>query len=265
LTPRPIVVAKLGGILVGDAAQVEAFWRQIAVLREEFDVIVVHGGGPQATALAKRLGHEPRIVHGRRVTTPLDLRIVQWTIRGELNSSLVAAASRHGIRAVGVSGVDGGLVSVQRRPPWSVEGENVDFGFVGDVVGIEPELLRALLAQGFTPVIAPIASDDAGVCYNVNADTIACEIAGAVNAARFLLVTESGGVRDVSGTLLAQIDADGFSEGQTKGWIQGGMLVKLEVGFRALSAGVPDVRVAAPDDLVAGERATRVANGGAAG
>ncbi|QXD14380.1 acetylglutamate kinase [Rhodocaloribacter litoris] len=257
---RPVVV-KVGGALVAEPERLDPLWAAVARLRETTPVVLVHGGGPQATAMARRLGHEPRIVHGRRVTSDLDLDIIRWTLRGELNTHLVAQAHRHGVPAAGLSGADGGLVRVVRRPPWQVDGETVDFGWVGDVEAVRPGIVAALLAGGFVPVIAPLGIDAAGQVYNVNADTVARHLATALGAAAFLLVTEAGGLRRTPSdpaSLLDRCDAATFERGVADGWIQGGMRVKLAVAFEALRAGIPDVYVLAPDDLLERRRATRI-------
>ncbi|HLA64670.1 MAG TPA: acetylglutamate kinase, partial [Rhodothermales bacterium] len=224
-------------------------------------VVVVHGGGPQATALARRLGHEPRIVAGRRVTTDLDLQIALWAFRGELNARLVAGATARGVPAVGMSGADGGLVEVVRRPPREVDGETVDFGHVGDVVKTHPAVLSALLDRGFVPVVAPVCADRTGGLYNVNADTVALALARALGARALLLVAEVGAVYNAypdPASRLAVLDAAAFAAGVAAGWIEGGMRPKLEVGFEAVAAGVDEVRVCAPDALADPTSGTRL-------
>ena len=251
-TSNPIVV-KLGGAVLQNADAVQAVWSGLAALGRP--AVVVHGGGPQATALARRLGHEPRLVHGRRVTTDLDLEIALWAYRGELNARLVGSGLAAGVQAVGLSGVDGGLVRVERRPPREIDGQRVDFGWVGDVTGADPATLHALLAAGFTPVVAPLGVDRAGQIYNVNADTIALEVAAALGAESLVLVAEVGALRSDPrdpATALASISPDEAAAGQAGGWISGGMRVKLDVGFEALRRGVGRVRIAAPDALASG-------------
>ena len=257
---RPIVI-KVGGALVGSADLLAPLWDAVRTLRESAPVLIVHGGGPQATALARQLGHEPRIVHGRRVTTDLDLSIIQWTLRGELNTRLVAQAVRHGLPAVGLSGVDGGSLRVHKRPPWVMDGEEVDFGWVGDIDRLETNLLEYLLERSFVPVFAPLGSDGEGNVYNVNADTVACTLAAAFSAVQFLLVTETGGVQKEVGqpaSRLSRIDERLFQEGVGTGWIGGGMRVKLNVAFDARRGGIPEVYILAPDDILTRERGTRV-------
>ena len=244
------VVVKLGGAVLADAGAVAAVWA--GVRASPAPVVVVHGGGPQATALARRLGHEPRVVAGRRVTTDLDLDVALWTLRGELNARLVASGGAAGARAVGVSGADGGLVTVSRRPARDVDGETIDFGWVGDVVAVDPTVLLVLTAAGFTPVVASVSPDADGTLYNVNADTVAFEVAAALGAGRLDLVTEAGGVRrDVAdpGSLVRRLTASEVEAGVAEGWIAGGMRPKLETATAALARGVRSVRVCAPADL----------------
>ena len=244
------VVVKLGGAVLADAGAVAAVWA--GVRAERAPVVVVHGGGPQATALARRLGHEPRVVAGRRVTTDLDLDVALWTLRGALNVRLVAAGAAAGVRAVGVSGADGGLVTVRRRPPRPVDGDVVDFGHVGDVVGVDPTVLLALAAAGFTPVVASVCADAAGALYNVNADTVAAEVAAALGAGRLDLVTEAGGVRREASdpaSAVRRLTAAEAEAGAAEGWIAGGMRPKLETALAALGHGVRSVRVCAPADV----------------
>ena len=251
-------VVKLGGAVLADAEAVAAVWA--GVRASAVPVVVVHGGGPQATALARRLGHEPRVVAGRRVTTDLDLDVALWTLRGALNARLVAAGGAAGVRAVGVSGADGGLVTVSRRPPRPVGGETVDFGHVGDVVSVDPTLLLVLTAAGFTPVVASVCADAAGALYNVNADTVASEVAAALGAGRLDLMTEAGGVRrdaDDPDSIVRRLTAAEAEAGVAEGWIAGGMRPKLETAVAALGRGVPSVRVCAPGD-VAGRGGTVV-------
>ena len=260
LDTKPVVV-KVSGTLLDDAAAMEAFWQAVATLQASTPVVVVHGGGKQATAMARRLDHEPRVVNGRRVTSALDLDIVQWALRGKLNTQLVAEAAQHGLTAVGLSGVDGGTVQVAKRPPWTVDGEAVDFGWVGDVQAADPDLLCTLLAQGLVPVVAPLGIDTDGQVYNVNADTIARTLADALSAAELLLVTATGGVRrhpQKAASQIAVCDETLFAEGKQVGWIRNGMQVKLNVAFEALRAGVGEVVICAPDDLIARSHATRV-------
>ena len=257
---KPIVI-KIGGAVLDEPESMETFWQQVMHLHEAAPVVIVHGGGKQATNLARRLGHEPRIVHGRRVTTDLDLEIVQWTLRGSVNAGLVAQAARHGLTAVGLSGADGGLLRVHKRPPWAVDDAMVDFGWVGDVERVETAVVESLLKADFVPIVAPLGIDAEGQLYNVNADTVAHAIATALDAAQLLLVTQSGGVRRVADDAtshLAHCTRATYDHGLEAGWINGGMGVKLHIAFEALNAGIAEVFILAPDDLLTRAYATQV-------
>ncbi|MGB3545164.1 acetylglutamate kinase [Rubrivirga sp.] len=252
-TPNPEprtgpTVVKLGGAILEDESAVAAIWSGL----ERARAVVVHGGGPQATALARRLGHEPRIVAGRRVTSDLDLEVALYTLRGALNARLVASARAAGVRAVGVSGADGELVTVSRRPPIEVDGTMVDFGHVGDVEGVDPSVLEALIGTGFTPVVATVCADHEGALYNVNADTVASEIAAALGSPRLDLVTEAAGVRrdpEDPDSLLPRLTRAEVEAGISQGWIGGGMRPKLTTALAALDRGVPAVRICGPYGL----------------
>ncbi len=249
---RPTVV-KLGGAILSDAAAVAGVWAGVAAM--DGPVVVVHGGGPQQTEIAARLGHTPRFAAGRRVTTDLDLRVALWALRGEINARLVASAQAHGLSAAGIAGSDGPTVVVTKRPPRDVDGETVDFGHVGDVVRVETGLLLALLGAGIVPIVAPVSTDTLGGLFNVNADTVAMEIAAALSAARLLFVAEAGGVfHDLAdpSTRLDTLDAATAARGVAEGWIADGMRPKLDTGFAALARSVGDVRVCAPGALAAG-------------
>lgn len=256
-----MIVVKIGGTLIDRQGAPAVLWTALRALQAAQPVVLVHGGGAYASQVARRLGHTPRMVQGRRVTTDLDLEIILWTLRGALNARLVAQAGSVGLDAVGLSGVDDGLLQVQRRPPWQVDGEQVDFGWVGDVQGARPAVLHLLLNAGRLPIVAPMGSDATGQIYNVNADTAALTLAQALGAERLYLVTEVGGVfRDPAdpGSQLARCTRQDFATGCAEGWIQGGMRVKLEVAFQALNAGVSDVYILSPHHLTSPTQGTQI-------
>ena len=249
-------VIKLGGALLEE--DLSPMWDALHDLQATSEVIIVHGGGPQTTALATRLGHVPTIVEGRRVTTDVDLDILNWVIRGELNSRLVAEAGARGIRAAGVSGADGGTLMVHRRPPWQMDGREVDFGHVGDVDRVDPTLILSLLQSGILPVVCPPGVDADGNRYNVNADTVALEVAAAVGASDLLLLTGSGAVLDAGGHPLRRLSRMAAEEAVRSGWIAGGMKVKTDIGFAALDRGMKEVWIASPGSLSDRTNATRL-------
>lgn len=254
-------VIKIGGSLLQQSDELGSFWEGLQELQKHASLVLVHGGGAQATAMARRLEHEPRIVEGRRVTSDLDLDIVLWTMCGQLNTTLVARASQHDLSPIGLTGADDDMLRVTKRPPWEIDGETIDFGWVGDVDHVNTTLLDYLLEADFFPIVAPLGIDAEGRLYNVNADTVACAIARALEASEFLLVTDSGGVqRDINdpSSRLDRCTRQTFETGKNEGWIEGGMQVKLHTAYEALDGGVEEVRILAPDDIAARRRGTKV-------
>ena len=251
-------VIKLGGAVLG--TDLDPFWEQIKQLQQESEVILVHGGGPQTTALARRLGHEPTIVHGRRVTTELDLNILTWVISGQLNTELVAQAGSHGIPSVGLSGADAGLVTVEKRPTWKVDGSAIDFGHVGDFLSSNTTPILALLQAGLLPILSPPGVDAAGKLYNINADTVALELSTALHADTLIMVTGSGGVLDADGNEIRRLKKGSIVTGQKEGWIQGGMKVKTDIGMEALNRGISNVWITAPDQVCERRAGTQLLN-----
>lgn len=231
--------------------EMASVWTSIKqLLADGVRVIMVHGGGPQATAMATRLGHTSKMVQGRRVTTELDLSIMQWSLRGELNTALSAQAVKHGIVAAGISGVDGATVVATKRPPRLMGDELVDFGFVGDVVEIRPQLIQALLDGGIVPILGAMSVDTSGQVFNLNADTIAVEIAKTFSADRLLMVTESGGLRhnvDDPDSHINTCNTELYEQGITEGWVGGGMIVKVKTALDAARAGVKHVEMVGAD------------------
>ena len=253
---NPVTIIKIGGAVL--EADLAPLWKGVAERRRTEAVALVHGGGPQSTALARRLGHEPAMMNGRRITTDLDLEITKMTVGGVLNVDLTAGAVAAGLPAIGLSGVSGGTVSVVRRPPWTVDNRPVDFGHVGDVVAIETGLLHALFQAAQFPVIACMGIDATGGVYNVNADTVAAEIAAAFFARRLFLVTESGGIRDRSGSLIQEMTGAEALSGIAAGWIENGMIVKVHTAISALERGVNEVRIIDQDGVANAPSGTRI-------
>ena len=256
-----IAVIKIGGALLQKENSISSFWRSVKRLMEDMKVVIVHGGGPQATKMARRLNHEPTIVEGRRVTSILDLNIMHWVLCGELNTILTAQALSARLPAVGISGIDGQIVKVEKRPPWTLDGKEIDFGHVGDIKQINTSFLDLLLENNLLPIITPLGIDEKFSTYNVNADTVAQHIAIALKAKAFLMITETGGVRSIpaqENSLLSVINEQQFDEGKEQGWIQGGMVVKLKVAFEAHRSGIPEVYITQPSDIYNRSAGTRV-------
>jgi acetylglutamate kinase len=242
-----IFVLKLGGEVIAEAEVLDHIVAQIGLLSSlGIKLVVVHGGGPQATALSRRMGIEPRIVHGRRVTDDAALDIAKMVYAGSINVDLLAAFRSHEVQAVGLSGVDAELLTADRRPPVAVrdatgEAELVDFGHVGDVKAVDPRIIQTLLDARFVPVIASLAGDQDGRVYNVNGDTVAESLAVALRAQKLIFLTGAPGVlRDQNdpSTLVAFADPEELGNLISSGAIQGGMLPKVEACIRAATNGV---------------------------
>ncbi|WP_103029669.1 acetylglutamate kinase [Salinibacter altiplanensis] len=257
-------VVKVSGSLLDEPDALADLWPEVRALHGEAPVVLVHGGGAQMTALANRLGHTPERVQGRRVTGDLDLEIAQWTMGGALNTKLVSQAQQHDLRAIGLSGADAELIQVSKRPPWTINGHTVDFGWVGDIEAIHSDMLEVLLTQSLVPVVAPLGIDDDGQIYNVNADTVACALAEALAAETLFFVTGAGAVRrdaDDPSSRLDTCDTATAQRGVADGWIEGGMRVKVETALSALAGAVGDVHICGPDDLLSRSQATEVVVG----
>jgi acetylglutamate kinase len=244
-----LFVIKFGGESMKDAANLDKLCEDIGFLHDVgIRVIVVHGGGKQVTQMEEKIGAESRFVGGRRVTSAGSLEALKLVLAGQLNVDLVATLRRYGMRAVGLSGVSGGLINAVRRPPGKVSGsdEVVDFGFVGDIKSINRELLDSLLTQGYIPVINPLGCDDAGQVLNINADVAAARIAAEFPAEKLLLMSDTLGVMtDVADptTVISQLTAEQARAAIKQGIIKGGMIPKVEMGLEALKSGVRSVHI----------------------
>lgn len=242
-----IFVVKLGGEVLADTEALDRVAAQLGLLSSlSIRVVVVHGGGPQASELSRRLGVEPVMVAGRRVTDDTALDVAKMVYAGSLNTNLLAALRAHEVQAVGLSGVDGDLLTAKRRPPVKVVDDagvtrTVDYGHVGDVERVDPRVLTTLLEARFVPVVASLAGDGDGNVYNVNADTVAESIAVAVQAQKLLFLTGAPGVlrdRNDPSTLVTFADPDDLAALMAGGAIAGGMRPKVEACIRAATGGV---------------------------
>jgi acetylglutamate kinase len=257
-----VFVVKLGGEVLSDRAAADHVAGQLALLSSlSIRLVVVHGGGPQATALARRLGQEPVMVAGRRITDDGALEIAKMVYAGALNVDLLASLRSHEVQAVGVSGVDADLITARRRPPVSVvddAGANrmVDFGHVGDIDRVDPRVLTTLLEARFVPVVASLAGDEDGQVYNVNADTVAESLAVALRAQKLIFLTGAPGVlrdRNDPSSLVTFADPDDLASLMSSGALSGGMRPKVEACIRAATGGVERTHIIdgrAPDALL---------------
>ncbi|MGC4115576.1 MAG: acetylglutamate kinase [Myxococcales bacterium] len=235
-------VIKVGGALCGEPAALAEVVEQVAVLRElGIRVVLVHGGGPQTTALSQKLGLETKFVQGRRVTDEKTLEVAVMTIAGTVNTALLSACRAAELPAVGLSGVDASLVVARRRPP-----EPVDYGLVGDIVAVDPAVLHKLLDGGFVPVVSPLCADEAGQVLNVNADTVASRLAQSLGADKVLFVGDTSGLLEDKAdpaSLVSYTDVAGLRALREKGALDAGMLPKARAAEEALLGGVKRVHL----------------------
>ena len=243
------VVVKYGGAAMSDEGLKRSVALDVILMRSVgMHPVVVHGGGPEITRATELAGLKPTFVGGLRVTDKETMKIVEMVLVGQINQELVALINRHGGLAVGLSGKDGGLIRARKAKPVpaSSKGDTVvrsgdpevDLGFVGEVVGVNERILRALERDGFTPVVAPTGGDEAGVTYNINADLAAGEIAGALRAEKLVLMTDTDGILDKDGTLLPTLTREEVKRLIDDGIISAGMLPKVQACLTALDSGV---------------------------
>jgi acetylglutamate kinase len=263
------LVVKLGGEIVR-SADLQPLTRDLVALQNAGRaIVVVHGGGPQVTELQRRLGQEPTIIAGRRVTDAAALEALKMSVAGAVNVDLCAALLSAGGAPVGLHGASALVVRAKKRPPVIVAGGGetpIDFGCVGDVVGVNEALLALLLGAGHIPVVACLAADEGGAVYNINADAVASHMARALDAEVLVLVTDVGGVLSDPGdpsTRLAHLTQADAKQAIADGRIRGGMIPKLTEGFAALDRGVRSVLVVGK--LGTGDLVRAVTNQGSAG
>ncbi len=257
-----VFVVKLGGDVLADREVLDQVAAQLALLYSlSIRLVVVHGGGPQASAMSRRLGQEPQLIAGRRVTDSGALEVAKMVYAGLLNTDLLAALREHDIQAVGLSGVDADLLTARRRPPVRVVDDSgtareVDFGHVGDIELADPRVLTTLLDARFVPVVASLAGDGDGNVYNVNADTVAESLAVALKAQKLIFLTGAPGVlrdRDDPTSLVTFADPDELAALMASGALSGGMRPKVEACIRAATGGVERTHIIdgrAPDSLL---------------
>jgi len=240
-------VIKLGGEVLSSAEALDNVAVQVALLESlSIRVLVVHGGGPQASALSRQMGLEPEIVAGRRVTSPEVLEVAKMVYAGQINVDVVGALRSHRVSAVGLTGIDAGLVTVHRRPPVEITDDEgttrtVDFGEVGDVDGADTTLLDVLLPRGNVPVVASLAADPEGRILNINADTLAAHLAGALGAQKLIYMTGAPGIlreADDPSSLVAFAAPENLQALLGSGSIKGGMRPKVEACLQAVKGGV---------------------------
>ncbi len=242
-------VVKAGGGVFADTDSTRVLIEQIAILHYfGVRVVMVHGGGPQTTEVADALGVSTRMVEGRRVTDQKSVDVTAMVLNGLINTRILGICRELNIDAVGISGVDAGLVLAHKRPPvkLSSTGEVVDYGFVGDIDLVDTTVIRKLLDNGLMPVISPLSADDKGTLLNINADTVAAAIGATLGAEKLILCTGAPGILgDVhdAGSLISYTDLQGLKRMKDEGRILDGMLPKVKAIEDAIRGGVRRVHV----------------------
>ena len=241
------VVIKYGGHAMGQEQTARDFARDIVLLEQTaINPVVVHGGGPQIEAMLKRLGIKSEFAAGLRITDAATIEIVEMVLAGSINKQLVSYMNEAGGKAVGLSGKDGNMVIARKATRQITDPETnnqilVDLGFVGEPAKVDVMVLNQILGRELIPVLAPIAAAENGGTYNVNADTFAGAVAGALKAKRLLLLTDVPGVLDRSKSLITELSVNDARRLIADGTISGGMIPKVETCIDALDQGVEGV------------------------
>lgn len=246
-------VVKFSGKVTEDHDRLRSLAEELALLHQVgIRVCVIHGGGKQLTDLAAKLGVEQTIIEGRRVTDDDTLEMAKMIFGGKINTDILAALRHRGVHAVGLSGVDGNIVHAERRPPKQVvdratgESAHVDFGHVGDILEIDSRLLTVLLDHGYLPVISSLGADAEGKVFNINADTIASEIAVQLQAEKLVLLSDVDGIYLRAGepeTKLSRLTAAEAERLVSSGTATGGMIPKLQSIIELLNRGVKSAHI----------------------
>lgn len=247
---RSLAVIKVGGDILLDDVQRTGLAKNImGLIEQNWQVVILHGGGPQLSAMQSRCGIEPRKVAGRRITSKEDLVLVKQVLCGQVNVNLVSILQAQGVNAFGCHGASGKLIQAEKRPPTVVSGgglEPIDFGEVGDVTSINTEVLNSLLAADLVPVIASLGINDNGDIFNINADTTVVQIAREMSAQLLIFVTGIGGIfQDIKNpaSRFAQLDSAAARKHIDSGVIVDGMIPKVEEALSLLESGVDTIAI----------------------
>jgi acetylglutamate kinase len=245
-----VFVIKAGGAVFSDEISTRGLIEQVAILHQVgIKTVLVHGGGPQLDNLQATLGLDTRMVNGRRVTDQKSIDVTAMALNGLINTRILAICRALDIEAIGLSGVDAGLIRAHKRPPVPIaEGslETIDYGFVGDIDSVNSAVLEKLLENGLMPVVSPLSADDNGVLLNINADTVAAAIGAALSAEKLVLCTGAPGILehvDEPGSVISYTDILGLQRLREQGSLKDGMLPKATAIEHAIRRGVRRVHV----------------------
>jgi acetylglutamate kinase len=260
LYKKKIFVLKAGGEVFTSDEATRHLLEQVALLHQVgIRVVLVHGGGPQSTELANALGVPTQMVGGRRVTDKQTLDVSTMVLNGTVNTRILAACRDLHLPAVGISGVDAGLIKAHKRPPVQVEGHAggpVDFGFVGDIDSVDTDVLRTQLENGMVPIVSPLSADENGTVLNINADTVAAALATSLRASKLILTMGAPGIledRHDPSSLVSYLDLEDLQALRANGSLAEGMLPKARAIEAAIKGGVPRVHLISykiPDSLL---------------
>jgi len=240
------IVIKYGGNAMTDDKLKEGFARDVVLLKlVGMNPVIVHGGGPQIGELLKRIGKQSEFIQGMRVTDRETMDVVEMVLGGLVNKEIVNLINQHGGKAVGLTGKDGGMIRAKKMLIEDREhpGDKLDIGLVGEVLGIDPELVQLLDTRDFIPVIAPVGVGENGEAYNINADLVAGKLAETLRAEKLILMTNIPGVLDKEGGLLTGLTAQRVDELIADGTIYGGMLPKINCALEAVKNGVQTAHI----------------------
>jgi acetylglutamate kinase len=248
-----IFVVKLSGKVTEDRQNLASLAEELALLHQVgIRICVVHGGGKQLSELARKLGVDQTVIEGRRVTDDETLDLAKMVFSGKINTEILASLRHRGVHPVGLSGIDGGVVTAVRRPPKEVidrqtgESQTIDFGHVGDIVEIDTRLISLLLENGYLPVISSLGASESGDIYNINADTIASEIAAKLGAEKLVLLSDVNGIYLDAGnedTKLSRLTISDAENLITSGRATAGMIPKLQNLISLLKRGLRSAHV----------------------
>ncbi len=236
-------VIKIGGEVAADAKTLDSFCEEVALCAQVgIRIVLVHGGGKQASAMGEKLGLEPKLVDGRRITDDGTLDIVKMVFAGKINVEILSSLQKAGISPVGLSGVDGNMIHATRRAPKKIHDKWVDFGHVGDIDRVDVRLLETLLSAGFVPVLSSLGADGDGAILNINADTVAARFAQELRAEKLILASNVEGIY-VDGSLVPRLSSGEVTKLVKDGALTGGMIPKTQEAFVAIEAGVGSVHI----------------------
>jgi len=244
-----VFVIKAGGAVFSDEISTRALIEQVAILHQVgIKTVLVHGGGPQLDNLQATMGIETKMVHGRRVTDQKSIDVTAMVLNGLINTRILAICRELDIEAIGLSGVDAGLIRAHKRGPVPVSGssDTVDYGFVGDIDSVDVTVIEKLLEDGLMPVVSPLSADSGGTLLNINADTVAAALGGALSAEKLVLCTGAPGILERSSdpsSVISYTDIQGLKRLRDAGSLTHGMLPKAAAIESAIRGGVRRVHV----------------------